>query len=235
MPGLGTLINTVTVILGGLIGLRFGTRIPNRVQATVVQVIGLTTVAIGLADVLKTENIVFPLVGMALGSIVGELLSIEERLVGVGDWLRDRYAKSADASRFSTGFVNATMLFCVGPLTILGAIQDGMGETPQLYIIKSSLDGFMSIVFTSVYGVGAMFSAASVFVVQGSLTLLGSNLDQLLSERMQIEMFAAGGIAVLAIGLNLLGVAKIRLGSLLPGLVVTPVLVAIFADTMRIW
>ena len=127
------------------------------------------------------------------------------------------------------------MLFCVGPLTILGAIQDGLGVTPQLYIIKASLDGFMSLVFASVYGVGAIFSAVSVFFVQGTLTLFGSQLDALLNDRMQIEMFAAGGLAVLAIGLNLLGLTKIRLGSLLPGLVVTPLLVALFADMMRPW
>jgi uncharacterized membrane protein YqgA involved in biofilm formation len=235
MPGLGTLINTVTVLVGGVLGLRFGARIPERVRTSVVHVIGLTTLAIGISDVLKTHNIVFPLVGMALGTVMGELLRIEDRLFGLGEWLRNRFARSSEASKFSTGFVNATMLFCVGPLTILGAIQDGLGVTPQLYIIKASLDGFMSLVFASVYGVGAIFSAVSVFFVQGTLTLFGSQLDALLNDRMQIEMFAAGGLAVLAIGLNLLGLTKIRLGSLLPGLVVTPLLVALFADTMRPW
>ena len=235
MPGLGTLINTVTVLIGGILGLHFGGRIPERVRTSVVQVIGLITLAIGLSDVLKTHNIVFPLVGMALGTVLGEMLRIEDRLVALGGWMRNRFARSAESSTFSTGFVNATMLFCVGPLTILGATQDGLGVTPQLYIIKASLDGFMALVFASVYGVGAIFSAVSVFVVQGTLTLFGSQLDELLNDRMQIEMFAAGGIAVLGIGLNLLGLTKIRLGSLLPGLVLTPLLVALFADTMRPW
>ena len=114
-------------------------------------------------------------------------------------------------------------------LTILGAMQDASGETPQLYIIKGTLDGFMNVVFGAIYGVGAVFSALSIFVVQGSLTLGGSALDNLLNDRMRIELFSAGGFAVMAIGLNLLEIKKIRLGSLLPGLVITPVLVWLFA------
>ena len=125
--------------------------------------------------------------------------------------------------------MTATLLFCVGPLTILGAIEDASGKTPQLYIIKGTLDGFMTIIFTAVYGVGAIFSAISVFVVQGSLTIFGTSLDSLLSDRMRLELFSAGGLAVIAIGINLLEIKKIRLGSLLPGLVVTPLLVGIFA------
>jgi uncharacterized membrane protein YqgA involved in biofilm formation len=117
----------------------------------------------------------------------------------------------------------------VGPLTILGAIEDASGRTPQLYIIKGTLDGFMAIIFTAVYGVGAIFSAASVFVLQATLTLFGTGIDSLLDDRMRTELFAAGGFAVLAIGLNLLDIKKIKLGSLLPGLIITPVLVAIFA------
>ena len=229
MRGLGTLINTATVLVGGLIGLRFGARIPDRVRTTVVQVIGLTTVAIGLTDVLKTHNIVLPLVGMVIGAVIGELLRIEDRLVGLGELFRRRFARGADQSRFADGFVTATLLFCVGPLTILGAIQDGLGETPQLYVIKASLDGFMSVVFAATYGIGAIFSAVSVFVVQGTLTLFGGSLVGLLDERMRFELFAGGGLAVLAIGFNLLGMTKVRLGSLLPGLVVTPLLVSFFA------
>jgi uncharacterized membrane protein YqgA involved in biofilm formation len=114
-------------------------------------------------------------------------------------------------------------------LTILGAIEDASGKTPQLYIIKGSLDGFMTVIFAALYGVGAIFSAVSVFVVQGTLTLFGTRLDLLLDERMRTELFAAGGLAVMAIGLNLLEIKKIRLGSLLPGLIITPLLVRIFA------
>ena len=229
MFGLGTLINTASVLVGGSVGLIIGDRIPDRIRTIVVQVIGLVTLGLGLGDVLKTHNMVFPLVGMVLGGIVGELLAIERRLEGLGEVIRRRFARNQEPGRFVNGFVTATLLFCIGPLTILGAMQDATGETPQLYIIKGTLDGFMNVIFGAIYGVGAVFSALSIFIVQGSLTLGGSALDNLLNDRMRIELFSAGGFAVMAIGLNLLEIKKIRLGSLLPGLVITPLLVWLFA------
>ena len=229
MLGLGTLINTATVLLGGSVGLIIGDRIPERIRTIVVQVIGLVTLGLGLSDVLKTHNMVFPLVGMVLGAIVGEALNIERRIEGIGELIRRRFAGNQEPGRFVNGFVTATLLFCIGPLTILGAMQDATGKTPQLYIIKGTLDGFMNVIFGAIYGVGAIFSALSIFVVQGSLTLGGSALDNLLNDRMRIELFSAGGFAVMAIGLNLLEIKKIRLGSLLPGLVITPLLVWLFA------
>lgn len=229
MRGLGTIINTATVLAGGGLGLLIGNRIPDRIRVIIVQVIGLVTIAIGLRDAIKTDNMVFPLVGMVLGAIVGELLRIEDRLEHLGEILRRKFTKPESESKFVTGFVTATLLFCVGPLTILGAIEDASGKTPQLYIVKGTLDGFMMIIFSALYGVGAIFSAVSVFLIQGSLTLFGTSLDAILTERMRLELFAAGGLAVLAIGLNLLEIKRIRLGSLLPGLVITPILVWLFA------
>jgi uncharacterized membrane protein YqgA involved in biofilm formation len=229
MRGLGTLINTLTVLAGGGLGLLIGDKIPDRVRVIIVQVIGLVTLAIGLRDVMNTDNMVFPLVGMVIGAILGEFLKIEDRLAILGDLLRRKFAKNAGESKFVNGFVTATLLFCIGPLTILGAIEDASGKTPQLYIIKGTLDGFMMIIFSALYGVGALFSAVSVFVVQGTLTVFGASLDSLLDDRMRLELFAAGGLAVMAIGINLLEIKKIRLGSLLPGLILTPILVWIFA------
>ena len=230
MVGLGTLINTATVLIGGTVGIAMGDRIPDRVRLIVVQVIGMVTICLGLSDLLKTNNMVFPLLGMVFGAVIGEVLRIEDRLEGIGEVIRKRFAKRQDPGPFISGFVTATLLFCIGPLTILGAIQDASGETPQLYIIKGTLDGFMSVIFGAIHGVGVLFSAVSVFVVQGTLTLFGTQLDSLLNDRMRIELFATGGLAVMAIGLNLLDIKKIRLGSLLPGLIMTPVLVQLFAD-----
>jgi uncharacterized membrane protein YqgA involved in biofilm formation len=228
--GLGTLINTSTVIVGSSIGYFIGHRIRESIRTIVVQVIGLATVIMGISNAMDTHNLVFPLVGMVIGAVIGELLHIEERLEGIGERLKKRFAKqSDDSSTFVEGFVTATLLFCIGPMTILGAIEDASGRTPQLYIIKGTLDGFMSIIFVSIYGIGAAFSAIGIFVVQGLLTLGGTGIDSLLDDRMRTELFAAGGFTVLAIGLNLLEIKKIKLGSLLPGLIVTPVLVAIFA------
>ena len=230
MVGLGTLINTATVLIGGMAGIAMGDKIPDRVRLIVVQVIGMVTIGLGLSDLLKTHNMVFPLLGMVFGAVIGEALRIEDRLEGIGEVIRKRFAKRQDPGPFISGFVTATLLFCIGPLTILGAIQDASGETPQLYIIKGTLDGFMSVIFGAIHGVGVLFSAVSVFVVQGTLTLFGTQLDSLLNDRMRIELFATGGLAVMAIGLNLLDIKRIRLGSLLPGLIVTPVLVQLFAD-----
>ena len=230
MVGLGTLINTATVLIGGMAGIAMGDKIPDRVRLIVVQVIGMVTIGLGLSDLLKTHNMVFPLLGMVFGAVIGEVLRIEDRLEGIGEVIRKRFAKRQDPGPFISGFVTATLLFCIGPLTILGAIQDASGKTPQLYIIKGTLDGFMSVIFGAIHGVGVLFSAVSVFVVQGTLTLFGTQLDSLLNDRMRIELFATGGLAVMAIGLNLLEIKKIRLGSLLPGLIVTPVLVHRFAD-----
>ena len=230
MIGIGTLINTATVIVGGTVGIAMGDKIPERVRVVVVQVIGMVTIGLGLSDLLKTHNMVFPLLGMVFGAVIGELLRIEDRLQGIGEFIRKRFAKQQDPGPFVTGFVTATLLFCIGPLTILGAIQDASGATPQLYIIKGTLDGFMSVIFGAIHGVGVLFSAVSVLIVQGTLTLFGTRLDALLNDRMRIELFAAGGLAVMAIGLNLLDIKKIRLGSLLPGLIITPILVQLFAD-----
>ena len=230
MVGLGTLISTATVLIGGTVGIAMGDKIPDRVRTIVVQVIGMVTIGLGLSDLLKTHNMVFPLLGMVFGAVIGEVLRIEDRLVGIGELIRTRFAKKQDPGPFISGFVTATLLFCIGPLTILGAIQDASGVTPQLYIIKGTLDGFMSVIFGAIHGVGVLFSAVSGFVVQGTLTLFGTQLDSLLNDRMRIELFATGGLAVMAIGLNLLDIKKIRLGSLLPGLIVTPMLVQLFAD-----
>lgn len=228
MRGLGTLINTGLVIAGSGLGVLIGDRIPERMRTTLLQVIGLVTIALGVSDAIDTRNMVFPLVGMAIGALIGELLRLEDRLEGIGARLQKRFDRGGGQS-FVKGFVTASALYCVGPLTVLGAIEDASGDTPQLYIIKGLLDGFVSIMFAATYGIGVAFSALSVFVVQGGLTLGGTGLDSLLDDRMRTELFAAGGLAVIGIGLNLLQVTKIRLANLLPGLVLTPVLVAIFA------
>ena len=230
MIGLGTLINTATVLVGGTVGIAMGNKIPDRVRTIVVQVIGMLTIGLGLSDLLKTHNMVFPLLGMVFGAVIGEISRIEDQLEGIGEIIRKRFAKRQDPGPFISGFVTASLLFCIGPLTILGAIQDASGATPRLYIIKGTLDGFMSVIFGAIHGVGVLFSAVSVFIVQGTLTLFGTRLDSLLNDRMRIELFATGGLAVMAIGLNLLEIKKIRLGSLLPGLIITPILVKLFAD-----
>ena len=221
MRGLGTLINAGLVVLGSGLGVLIGDRIPEQMRITLLQVIGLVTIALGVSDAIDTRNMVFPLVGMAVGALIGEVLAIESRLERLGERLQRRFARDAGSDggegKFVKGFVTASALYCIGPLTVLGAIEDASGQTPQLYIIKGSLDGFVSIMFAAMYGIGVAFSALSVLVVQGSLTLGGAGLDAVLDERMRTELFAAGGIAVIGIGLNLLQVTKIRLATCCQG------------------
>jgi uncharacterized membrane protein YqgA involved in biofilm formation len=232
--GIGTIVNVAAVVAGTGFGLVFRGRLPDRMRATTVQAVGITVVVLGVRDASRSHNMVFPLLAVVLGGLIGEGLRIEDRLDGAGAALRRRYGRAGagpadDRSGFVTGFVNATLVYCVGPLTILGCIEDGTGRTPQLLLIKSALDGFMSVIFAATYGVGVAFSAISLLVVQGLLTLAGSGLDRVLDDRMTTELFAAGGVLVVGIGLRLLELKAVRVASLLPGLVLAPLFVWLFA------
>jgi len=234
--GIGTAVNVVTVLGGTAIGLLAGRRLPDRLRSTVLSGIGLLTIVIGIQEATKTHNVVFPLVALILGAVVGEALSIEERLEAVGDRIRrlvERRPQQPDSAStsFVEGFLAASLLFCVGPLTILGSIKDGLGgaDHAQLLFVKAGLDGLVAIVFASTLGWGVAFSALTIIVVQGSLTLAAGAADRVLTARMIDEMTAAGGVMIIGIGLRLLDLKRVRVASFLPALVVAPVAVALFA------
>lgn len=239
MRGLGTLINLVAIVAGTGVGLAVGPRIPERIRTTVLQTVGLVVVVIGVSQAAGSHNVVFPLVALVIGAIVGELLRLEDRLDDLGERIRarvERRAARAEAldldtppSTFVEGFVAATLLYGVGPLAILGSIDDGLRGDPQLLIVKAALDGLISIVFASTLGWGVGFSALPILVYQGTLTLLAGAADRVLTTRMVIEMTAAGGVMVMGIGVRLLDLRQIRVASLLPALVLAPVGVALFA------
>jgi len=233
MPGLGTAVNVATVVAGTAAGVVLGDRLPERIRTTVLQVVGLMTLVIGLREAGTTRNVVFPLVSLLVGAVVGEALRIEERLDGLGERLRRWVEPDGDAgdSRFGEGFVAASLLFCVGPLTILGSIRDGLGgpDASQLLLVKAALDGVVAVAFASSLGWGVGFSALTVLVVQGSLTAGAGVADRVLTERMVTEMTATGGVMVLGIGLRLLDLRPVRVASLLPALLLAPVGVALFA------
>jgi len=228
--GLGTVVNVVTIVGGTLLGLAVGSRIPDRVRTTLIDAVGLSVLVLGVSDALQTENLVFPLVSLVVGGSVGELLSVEERLEGLGERLRRRVARRgrSEHATFVEGFVNASLLFCVGPLTVLGSISDGLGLGAQKLVVKSALDGFVSVIFASTLGIGVAFSALSVGVLQGSITALAGAADRVLSDRMVTEMTATGGLMIVGIGVRLLEIRKVRVGSLLPALLVAPVGVSLF-------
>lgn len=228
-PGAGTAINVATIIGGTLLGLLVGHRLPERVRTTALQAVGIVVIAIGVGDVVGSHNVVFPLVSVVAGGVVGELLRLEDRLESLGEWLRRKVARGESKSRFVEGFVDATLIYVVGPLAILGAIADGLDGEVELLVVKSALDGLVSIVFAASLGIGVAFSALPVAVYQGVITALASVLDDVLDERMVLEMTATGGVLVIGIGLRLLELVKVRVGSLLPALLICPVLVAAFA------
>lgn len=229
----GTLINVGAVLLGGSLGLSFGARLPERVRDTVVTGLGLFTLAVGIQLFLRGvavegENPLIPLASLLLGGVLGEWWRIERALGRIGGWLESRFARGeddGDARRFIRGFLSASLLFCVGPMTILGAIQDGLSGDYQLLAIKSVLDGFAALALASTFGVGVLFSILVVLGYQGGLSLLAAQANTVLSPLMLAEMSAVGGILLLSLAIGtLLELRPIRAGNLLPGLVLAPLL-----------
>lgn len=225
MTGLGTALNMGAVIAGTVVGVGLGQRLPVRVRETVTDGLGLLTIIMGLRMAMETEQFLVVLGSILLGGLIGEALDIERRLEHVGDRLQARL--SAGSSTFSTGFVTASLVFCVGPMAVLGSIEDGLRGTVEILSVKSILDGFASLAFASTLGWGVGFSALSLLVYQGALTLGAGFFDRVLTDAMIAEMTAVGGLLVLSIGLRLLEVREIRTGNFLPALVLAPVLVAL--------
>ena len=235
----GTIINIGTVLIGGLIGLLVGARFSDRVRDTVISVLGLFTLAVGILTFLEGvnvegEQILIPLVSLLIGGMLGEWWRIEARLQDLGATLEKRFAggdgEVTQENQFIRGFLTASLLFCVGPMTILGSIQDGLTGDYELLAIKSVLDGFAAMALASTFGVGVLFSVLVVLVVQGGLTLLASQLQIFFTEVMIAELSVVGGILLLAIAIgSLLELRPIRTGNLLPALLVAPVLVIALA------
>jgi uncharacterized membrane protein YqgA involved in biofilm formation len=228
----GTLINIATVLLGGTVGLLVGARLPERIRQTVVAGLGLFTAAFGLKMFLQTQNEIIVLGSLLLGGLLGEWWRIEDRLSNLGVILEKRFTsgegEAHSGSRFVRGFLTASLVFCVGPMTILGAIQDGLTGDYQLLAVKSVLDGFAALAFASTLGVGVLFSVLVILVYQGSLSLLAAQAEVLLTESMMLEMTAVGGVILIGIAVSsLLEIKRIRVGNFLPALVIAPCIVAI--------
>lgn len=248
-PGLGTLVNVLTVVVGALLGMAAGHRLPERTRSVVTDCLGLVTLLVaGLSCVSVTDPALVAAVGsgvpvlivlgsLVIGSIVGSLLRIEERLEGLAGHLQARLtrgrreAADADAARerFIEGWLTASLLFCVGPLTILGSLSDGLGRGIDQLTLKAVLDGFAALAFASTFGVGVLMSAVSVAVVQGLLTLLGVLLGSVLPDAPIAALTATGGLMLAGIGLRLLRLRDVPVGNMLPAVLVAPVLTAVVA------
>jgi uncharacterized protein len=228
----GTLLNVVTVVLGSICGLLFGSRLPERIHHTITAGLGLFVTALGVQMFLKVENPLIILGGVLIGGLLGEWWRVEEGLRGLGAFFEKRFAGGkgdiSESSRFIRGFLTASLVFCIGPMTILGSIQDGLTGDFQTLAIKAVLDGFASLVFASSLGVGVMFSALVVLIFQGGISLLAAQLQAVMTPSMVNEMTATGGVLLLGIAISsLLEIKPIRVGSFLPALFVTPLIVAI--------
>jgi len=235
----GTLLNIATVLIGGLVGLRFGANLPERIRLTIIAGLGLFTAAIGIQMFLKTENPIIVLSSLLVGGILGEWWRIEDRLKGLGATLERRFTgkgstvERVDAlqgSLFIRGFLTASLVFCVGPMTILGSIQDGLTGDYSLLAIKAVLDGFAAMAFAASLGVGVLFSILVILVYQGGLTLLAAQAQMLITPAMMSEMTAVGGILLIGIAIsNLLELKPIRVANFLPALLIAPLVVGILA------
>jgi hypothetical protein len=222
----GTLVNTATVIVGSSLGLLIGARFSEKIKTIMMHALGLSTLLIGFQMALKTESILLIIGSLALGGIIGELLKLEEGLENIGEFIK-RKVKSKSGS-FVLGFVTSSLVFCIGPMTVVGSIQDGVSGDASVLYAKSLLDGFASVVFASSLGIGVIFSSLTVLIFQGSLTLLGGELSFLLRPGVLNELVATGGLIIVGIGIYLLGIKKIKVGNFLPALVVAVILALLF-------
>lgn len=240
--GFGTLVNVAAVLLGSGVGVLVGHRLPQRTRDVVTDALGLVTLLIAatsaasVADAALTAAVgnsapvLIVLGSLLVGGIIGSLLRIEQRLQGFGGFLQARLRgdrPSVERRRFIEGFVTASLLFCVGPLTVLGSLSDGLGNGADQLVLKSVLDGFASIAFAASFGWGVAASAVVVLVVQGSLTLLGAALGSFLPVAHVAALTATGGLLLVGVGLRLLQVRQVPVGDLLPALVVAPLLTQI--------
>jgi len=223
---IGTLINVAAVLVGGCLGTILGQRLPEKVRNTVMHGLGLVTMTVGLTMALQTANVLIVMGSVLLGGILGEWWRIEDGLQALGERLQARL-RMGSASTLAQGFVTASLIFCVGPMTILGSIRDGLVGDYSLLAIKSMLDGFAALALASTLGVGVMLSALTILIYQGGLSLLASFAQVAMTEPMITEMTATGGVIIMGIGLILLDLKRIRVGSFLPGLFIAPLIVAI--------
>lgn len=235
----GTILNMITVALGSALGLLIGNRLPAKIQESVVTGLGLITLYVGFSNAGKTGNVIIPLLSLVIGVIVGELLDIEGALEKFGGWLQTRFAGRGDTTaeqrqRFINAYVTASLVFCVGPLTFVGSMMNGMGLPLgfQQLAIKSALDAFASMAFASSLGVGVAFSLITILVIQGGLALIGAllvgsaNVTELSSNPLILEMTAVGGLILIGMGLRLLNIKQPRIANFLPALLIAPLIVA---------
>ncbi|MEJ6951953.1 DUF554 domain-containing protein [Natronospora cellulosivora (SeqCode)] len=219
---IGSIANFFAIVVGSFTGMLFKDHFPEEMQKIVMQGLGLAVILIGLQMALETQNVLIVIFSLVIGGIIGEIINIEGKLENLAIYIESKFNKKNDL--FVKGFVQSSLVFCVGAMAIMGAIQDGLTNDPSILFNKSILDGFASVAFAASFGIGVMFSAVPVLIYQGSITLFASYIERFLSEAMIIEMTATGGLLILAIGLNIMGISKTKVGNLLPSILIAIIL-----------
>jgi len=219
---LGTIANVVAIILGGILGILIKSRFPKKVNNIIFQVIGLFTITLGITMAIKTNNILIVAFSLIIGSVVGEIIDIEKYLESFSERLKNKLKNSSD--KFTEGFITATLIYCIGPMAILGSIEEGLGNPPNLLFAKSVLDGVASIALASALGIGVIFSTIPLLIYQGGITLFASYVSNYLSDALIIELSAVGGILLLGLGMNIAEIKKFKVVNMLPSLLVVLVL-----------
>jgi len=242
MRGLGTVLNVAAILVGAGLGVLVGHRLPERTRRTVTDALGLVTLVIGGLNIAALRDddyvaavggggtLLVVLAALLIGGIAGSLLRIEDRLETFGGWLQRTFARgdaTASRGRFVEGFVDASLVFCIGPLAVLGSLSDGLGRGIEQLALKSTLDGFASLAFAASLGWGVAASALSVGVWQGLLTILGALLGAFMSAALISSLTATGGVLLLGVGFRLLNIRQVPVGDLLPALIVAPVVTAL--------
>ena len=226
IPAGGTVFNALAVFFGGTLGLLIGRLIPEKLQSTIFSCLGLFTLYVGINMTLGTKDSIAVLLSLVLGAITGALLGIEDMLDSLGDTIKARLHTTD--SGFTQGFVNATLLFCVGSMAIIGAFNDGLRHDPELLITKGIMDGIISVLFAGSMGIGTLFSIIPLCIYQGSLTLIAIWAEPFITADMYANISGIGGLMIMGIGLNLLKITSLRLGDMLPGLLYVVFLTALF-------
>ncbi|WP_010531280.1 DUF554 domain-containing protein [Lentibacillus jeotgali] len=218
----GTIVNGICIIAGSLLGLFF-TNIPERYKETVMHGIGLAVILIGLQMALQTEAIIVVLLSLLTGAIIGELIQLEEMLNRVGDWIGSKFTTTNDNFSVAQGFITASLVFVIGALSVIGALDGGLRGDHEVLITKGVIDGFVALVLTTTLGFGVILSVIPVVLYQGSIALLATQINQWIPESVLNgligELTAVGGLLIMAIGLNLLKITQIKVGNLLPAII----------------
>ncbi|THB75967.1 MAG: DUF554 domain-containing protein [Desulfobulbaceae bacterium] len=229
---LGTIVNALAIIAGSIAGVMLKKGIPERYKEIVMSAVGLSVMLIGIKSALSSDDLMIVIFSVIIGAFIGEFLGIEAHLESFGSYIEKKVSsKSSDTGSFARGFVTASLVFCVGSMAIVGSLESGLTGNHQTLFAKSILDGVTSIIFASTMGIGVLFSSVAVFIYQGAITLSAVVMKNFLVPETISQMTSVGGLLILAIGLNLLNITKIRIGNLIPGIF----LPLLYYLVMQVW